>query len=286
LVLEGDNTTLADCYVQLLRIAAFFKSMSTEDYRTLRNSCINIFNKRYAEFDQDIYLLAFFLHPRYRGCGIRNIQFERLQKCALRIWKNLGHKKNSGKELQAQLRAYFNNETPYSASFSADHDTPYLWWNTIIDGHSSLSRLSKVIFSITPHSASCERLFSALGWLFGKRRVNLGVETLESMAKIYLYSLKSGKKDLNYTDSGSENDIKQMLNTVFEEEEFSNDDIDDDLSEPQAEVTHRTDEILNIEEIIDLGPWVLIDDSILPTINRKFNDSSDDDEDWDPEDLN
>lgn len=106
------------------------------------------------------------------------------------------------------------------------------------------------------------------------------------MAKIYLYSLKNSKKDLNYTDSGSENDIKQMLNTVFEEEEFPNDDIDDDLSEPQAEVTQGTDEILNIEEMIDLVPWVLIDDSTLPTITRKFNDSSDDDEDWDPEDLN
>lgn len=107
------------------------------------------------------------------------------------------------------------------------------------------------------------------------------------MAKIYLYSLKNGKKDLNYTDSGSENDIKQMLNTVFEEEEFSNEnDINDDLSEPQAEVTDRTDERLNIEEMIDLGPWVLIDDSILPTITRKFDNSSDDDEDWDPEDLN
>ena len=202
------------------------------------------------------------------------------------MWKNLGHKKASGKELHAQLRAYFNNEKPYNASFSSDYDTPYLWWNSIIDGHSSLSRLAKVLFSITPHSASCERLFSALGWLFGKRRINLGVETLESMAKIYLYSLNNSKKDLNYTDSKSENDIKQMINTIFEEEEFLNEkEDDDDLNEPQQPQPEETDEVLNIEEIIDLGPWVLVDNSILPVITRKF-DSSDDDEDWDPENLN
>ena len=202
------------------------------------------------------------------------------------MWKNLGHKKASGKELHAQLRAYFNNEKPYNASFSSDYDTPYLWWNSIIDGHSSLSRLAKVLFSITPHSASCERLFSALGWLFGKRRINLGVETLESMAKIYLYSLNNSKKDLNYTDSKSENDIKQMINTIFEEEEFLNEEEDDDdLNEPQQPQPEETDEVLNIEEIIDLGPWVLVDNSILPVITRKF-DSSDDDEDWDPENLN
>lgn len=202
------------------------------------------------------------------------------------MWKNLGHKKASGKELHAQLRAYFNNEKPYNASFSSDYDTPYLWWNSIIDGHSSLSQLAKVLFSITPHSASCERLFSALGWLFGKRRINLGVETLESMAKIYLYSLNNSKKDLNYTDSKSENDIKQMINTIFEEEEFLNEEEDDDdLNEPQQPQPEETDEVLNIEEIIDLGPWVLVDNSILPVITRKF-DSSDDDEDWDPENLN
>jgi hypothetical protein len=168
---------------------------------------------------------------------------------------------------------------------------PYLWWNSVIDGHSSLSRLSKVIFSITPHSASCERLFSALGWIFGKRRVNLGVETVESMAKIYLYSLNNSKRDLNYTNSKSENDIKQMLNILFEEEEefLREDDDNNDLSEPQLEETNRnesTNEILDIEKIVDLGLWVLVDNSTLPTITHKFDNSDDDDDnDWDPENL-
>ena len=75
------------------------------------------------------------------------------------------------------------------------------------------------------------------------------------MAKIYLYSLNNSKKDLNYTDSKSENDIKQMINTIFEEEEFLNEEEeDDDLNEPQQPQPEETDEVLNIEEIIDLGP--------------------------------
>jgi hypothetical protein len=91
--------------------------------------------------------------------------------------------------------------------------------------------------------------------MFGKRHVNLGVETVESMAKIYLYSLNNSKKDLNYTDSKSENDIKQMLNILFEEEEeflHENDD-NNDLSEPQLEETNRnesTNEVLDIEKIV------------------------------------
>ncbi|UZO11740.1 uncharacterized protein OCT59_003298 [Rhizophagus irregularis] len=77
--------------------------MPMNDYRLLKNSCIKTFNERYKEFDEDIYLLAFFLHPQYKGAGIHNIQFERIQKTALNIWKNLGHKKTSGLELKAQL---------------------------------------------------------------------------------------------------------------------------------------------------------------------------------------
>ncbi|GBC39338.2 hypothetical protein RIR_jg6894.t1 [Rhizophagus irregularis DAOM 181602=DAOM 197198] len=38
-----------------------------------------IFNKRYKEFDEDIYLLGFFLHPKYQGHGMRDNQFERLR---------------------------------------------------------------------------------------------------------------------------------------------------------------------------------------------------------------
>lgn len=227
------------------------------------------------------------------GHGIREIQFDRLRKCALRIWKSLGHKKNSGFELDAQLRAYFDNSEPYTASYSAC-DTAYRWWNSIFDGrYSSLSRLAKVIFSITPHSASCERLFSAIGWLIGKRRVNLEPETIETMAKIYLYSLKHVKKDLNYTSNmdgelNLDDDIQRMLNTIFEEEELLNEmnenDDSDDLNENQSDELIMTDERLDIESTVDLGPWVFIDNSTLPVITRKYD--SDGDEEWDPEQLN
>ena len=111
------------------------------------------------------------------------------------------------------------------------------------------------------------------------------------MAKIYLYSLKNIKKDLSYVGNlTSENDIQQMLNLIFEEEEeLLNDDSDiynedEDLNEPQQE-TNMINEKLNIDEVVNLGPWVFIDNTTLPVITRKDN-SEDDDDDWDPENLN
>ncbi|PKK59021.1 hypothetical protein RhiirC2_720104 [Rhizophagus irregularis] len=82
---NGSNVAAAHCYLYLLRIAIFFKQMPMNDYRSLKNSCIKAFNERYKEFDEDIYLLAFFLHPQYKGAGIHNTQFECIQKTALNI---------------------------------------------------------------------------------------------------------------------------------------------------------------------------------------------------------
>ncbi|CAB4444994.1 unnamed protein product [Rhizophagus irregularis] len=237
LMLERTYTTLADCYLYLLRIATFFKQMPMNDYRSLKNSCIKAFNERYKEFDEDIYLLAFFLHPQYKGAGIHNTQFEHIQKTALNIWKNLGHKKTSGLELKAQLRKYLDQDNPYSAPYS-NNDGPFQWWNLIIDGRSSLSRLAKIVFSITPHSASCERLFSALGWMFGKKRTNLNVQTIECMSKIYthnIHSLSNSKRSLNHIgNSISNDDVQKMIDNLFEEGDIlnENEDEEEEYEEP------------------------------------------------------
>ena len=44
-----------------------------------------------------------------------------------------------------------------------------------------------------------------------------------------------------------------------------------------------TDEILDIESTVDLGPWVFIDNSTLSIITRKYD--SDSDKEWDPEEI-
>jgi hypothetical protein len=113
-----------------------------------------------------------------------------------------------------------------------------------------------VIFSITPHSASCERLFSSLGWIIGKRRTNLNIQTIEMMAKIYQTSLSHVQKSLNYGSLMSEKDVQQMLDIVFEEGDLLNEDDEGEikgvaLSNPGEEATN-INETLGIEQVIDL----------------------------------
>jgi hypothetical protein len=197
----------------------------------------------------------------------------------------LGHKKTSGLELKAQLRKYLDHDKPYNASYST-HDGPFHWWNSIIDGRSSLSRLAKIIFSVTPHSASCERLFSALGWMFGKRRTNLSIKTIECMSKIYthnIHSLSNTKRSLNYVGSTiSIDELQKMIDTVFEEAE--DEDEEEEYEEPPNVQRENIEEALNIDRVIDLGPWVYIEASEVPLMfNNKYD--SENDDDWSPEEI-
>ena len=48
--LESKKTTLADCMVHLFHIAAIVKITNTVDYKTFRQTCICIFNKRFFFF--------------------------------------------------------------------------------------------------------------------------------------------------------------------------------------------------------------------------------------------
>ena len=73
------------------------------------------------------------------------------------------------------------------------------WWKlTATNPEPEL--LPKVVchlFSIYPNSATCKREFSTLGWLF-ERRLNLKLETLESMCKLITYWKSNFKTKLGY----------------------------------------------------------------------------------------
>jgi len=67
--LESNITTLADCFIELLKMAQAISAISFQNLN-FKQKCIAIFNKRWNEFDINIYMLAFFLHPKYRGKNI------------------------------------------------------------------------------------------------------------------------------------------------------------------------------------------------------------------------
>ena len=88
----------------------------------------------------------------------------------MKIWQNCGAKDNSYRILLTQLRKYLENLKPYDMEYVENYDTPELWWTTCKQPDNYIQQLALKIFSIVPHQAACERVFSILDWMIGKKR--------------------------------------------------------------------------------------------------------------------
>ncbi|GET56204.1 ribonuclease H-like domain-containing protein [Rhizophagus irregularis DAOM 181602=DAOM 197198] len=66
-LLESANANLADCFLQLILIANTIKKLPSRGMVEFHQHCIESFNKYWDKFDPKIYILAYFLHPAYRG---------------------------------------------------------------------------------------------------------------------------------------------------------------------------------------------------------------------------
>src|SRR5688572_12888556 len=66
-ILEGETTTLADVFIQLVKLAYQIKRINDGGMIEFKRYAINAFNMRWEELDISIYLLAYFLHPAYRS---------------------------------------------------------------------------------------------------------------------------------------------------------------------------------------------------------------------------
>ncbi|CAG8790068.1 3157_t:CDS:2, partial [Gigaspora rosea] len=108
---EESNTKIADAFLILIKIAIAIKALPTTETTLerleFRKKCIIFYNKRWAEFDTDFYLLAYFLHPKYHGKGLTSEIFQKILQKALSIWKSQGGGENSALSNLAKLHAYY-----------------------------------------------------------------------------------------------------------------------------------------------------------------------------------
>ncbi|CAB5360397.1 unnamed protein product [Rhizophagus irregularis] len=100
---EANSSNMASIFLQLIQMAVEIKKISNYFDPNFKKNCINIFNKRWAQFDTDTYLVAFFLHPRYRDKKFQDSTFRQMALTAMKIWSKFGSDKRSCKILLSQL---------------------------------------------------------------------------------------------------------------------------------------------------------------------------------------
>ena len=153
-----------------------------------------------------------------------------------------------------------------------------------------LPKVAYHLFSICPNSAMCECGFSTLGWLF-ERRLNLKLETLESICKLITYWKSNFKTELGYFEIDQRKNVRlsdDEINVRIAEAFKETDDDDDDHLTPAG--IAGGERIPNdnyyvvikpvwIEKFIDLSHESIIKDIDIPTdilddFNENMNDNN------------
>ena len=64
--LEYRSTTLMDCFLQLIYLLATVNKLPRGFNQEFQTDCLTIFNRRWNQFDFNLYLLSYFFHPKFR----------------------------------------------------------------------------------------------------------------------------------------------------------------------------------------------------------------------------
>ncbi|EXX66305.1 hypothetical protein RirG_125100 [Rhizophagus irregularis DAOM 197198w] len=246
----------------MVRLAYTIKNFKVNNLVGFQQHAIQAFNKRWEEFDISLYLLAYFLHPKFRTNGLKARKYSLITSAASRIWKSMGNNQNSCEDLYLQMRKYKFYLEPYNEKFKDEDETPILWWLSTDDTKKYLQELALHVLSVTPHSASCERGFSTLGWIYGKHRLRLQTSKVESMAKIRSFYISKVNDELRYASSKySERELKIMVDESLNdiEEDFEDDEPERVLVE-QHEIPNHIVSVLILEDIFDIKDVPFIKD--------------------------
>ncbi|KAK7045151.1 ribonuclease H-like domain-containing protein [Favolaschia claudopus] len=188
--LENREVNLADCMLELLRCAKHVSSISLqrlpgEDWGFLDHARTT-FVKEFQEMNTDVHALALFLHPRCRKLAVSQVAksrtFEQMCKTAGEIAMKWKWNANRAGLLMEDMQNYYLCKGVFAGS-TADAKE---WWEGLpISGEKNpLKVLAITLFSIVPHAAEVERLFSGLSGIQGVKRCNLSVPTFESLGKL------------------------------------------------------------------------------------------------------
>jgi hypothetical protein len=193
--------------------------------------------------------------------------YNRIVKVAIDIGRSFGWDLEATRVLCSQLRQYKSYEPPFDLPFASSHDDPLQWWNCIELEENHIQQLAIYLFSICPNSASCERGFSTLGWLTGKRRLRFSVEKLETITKLISFYRSNAHKELVFYGKLNEKlsdyqilaAVRNAIAEAYEEEEEDVDELSRTLSSDIIEDVTVVIESLTIEQIINLNNHLIID---------------------------
>ncbi|KAG2362575.1 hypothetical protein BDR07DRAFT_1580225 [Suillus spraguei] len=152
--LESQDATLADCMLELIWCARQMMCLQLEDGKDINfwMHAKAVFNREFHAINTDIHALAFFLHPMCWKLAVSQAaKSQTFEQMSVKLVEN--------------LKQYYQCKGPFAGE------------NLPISAKSyPLKTLAITLFSIVPHVADVERLFSDLG--------RIQVRTFETLRKL------------------------------------------------------------------------------------------------------
>ena len=198
--LESRDTTLADCMLELIAAERAITTiqLKPDDDPAFTQHAQNQVRRRFHEMNTTLHWFALFLHPLARALAISSAPHSRTLKHAYDFAFDVAERWNWSKDTVTKLiqdiGKYHRGEAPFAGGIADAR----AWWNglPITHGQCPLKAMAVRIFSIVPHAAEIERLFSDLGGVQSPRRCRLSVphmETLGILRNHYNGELSGGK---------------------------------------------------------------------------------------------
>eukprot|EP01138_Halocafeteria_seosinensis_P001898 gb/GECG01001944.1/.p1 GENE.gb/GECG01001944.1/~~gb/GECG01001944.1/.p1 ORF type:complete len:673 (+),score=78.62 gb/GECG01001944.1/:1-2019(+) len=194
--LEDRQANLADCQIELYRIAYDLSELTEEDsvdsepLRAFKAHVTNAFNIRYDEYADPLYMVALFLHPRCSRLalpiGKQQESFLDVGTAIMDIAEQWGMISEEGKPALGRQLNLYKNRLQWFAPTEVPEEDAVHWWENLVSSQETLvlKSLALRIFSISPGSADVERLFSSLAASNGKARSGVSARTLERIAQM------------------------------------------------------------------------------------------------------
>ncbi|CAB4401245.1 unnamed protein product [Rhizophagus irregularis] len=120
LSVEASNTTFADCFIVLIRLASTIKKIPVErGLVNFQNHVINSINKCWESFNVMPYILVYFLHPGYQGNGLKNM-WTKISEYAQKLWENMGYNIDDQEILITQMLNFKAKQAEYNSRQNND----------------------------------------------------------------------------------------------------------------------------------------------------------------------
>ena len=161
----------------------YFTLQVSDQAGILKQEALKIISKRAEAFSDDIYFVALYLSPKRKSMAIsKKKNYKDIRNGIVKLLFNWDFSRIHVSEVLSSLDLYENNVLPFTKA-ELDLVNPREFWKELV-GHVQLRALAIKLFSIVPHSAEVERLFSSLGMIKSKSRNKLEIENLRQIAFI------------------------------------------------------------------------------------------------------